>query len=141
MDHGIDAETDQPFARALCYPKHRYLGVYMRYRKKYPTFKRQLNLALRHLARQGNLKWVSLLMWAGGDPHLHLPDIGEQSMPANRHQRARRGGPTDRHEIVDKIGIDPKRDNVDRMFELACLLGHTKMAEKLLAHGANAVRK
>lgn len=55
VDHGIDAETDQPFARALCYPKQRYLGVYMRYRKKFPTFKRQLNLALRHLARQGTL--------------------------------------------------------------------------------------
>jgi ankyrin repeat protein len=141
VDHGIDAETDQPFARALCYPKHRYLGVYMRYRKKFPTFKRQLNLALRHLARQGNLKWVSLLMWAGGDPHLRLPDIGERPSPRTDTSALEEAVRTDRHEVVDKIGIDPKRDNIDRMFELACLLGHAKMAEKLLAHGAKAQGK
>ena len=50
IERGINAEIDQPFARALRYPKHRYLGVYMRYRTKFPSFKRQLNLALRHLA-------------------------------------------------------------------------------------------
>ena len=136
IDRGIDAETDQPFARALCYPKHRYLGVYMRYRKTFPSFKRQLNLALRHLARQGNLKWVSMLMWAGGDPHLHLPDIGEKPCPRTDTSALEEAVRMDRQEIVDKIGIDPKRDNVDRMFELACLLGHTKIAEKLLARGA-----
>ena len=141
IDRGIDAETDQPFARALCYPKHRYLGVYMRYRKKFPSFKRQLNLALRHLAREGNLKWVSMLMWAGGNPHLHLPDIGEKPCPRTDTSALEEAVHRDRQEIVDKIGIDPKRDNVDRMFELACLLGHTKIAEKLLAAGANPLGK
>ena len=43
INHGIDTETDYPFARALCHPKRRYLGVYMRYRKKFPSFKRQMN--------------------------------------------------------------------------------------------------
>ena len=141
IDLGIDAETDQPFARALCYPKHRYLGVYMRYRNKFPSFKRQLNLALRHLAREGNLKWVSLLMWAGGDPHLHLPDIGEKPCPRTDTSALEEAVHMDRQEIVDRIGIDPKRDNVDRMFELACLLGHTKIAEKLVAAGANPLGK
>lgn len=141
VDHGIDAETGQPFARALCYPKRRYLGVYMRYRNKFPSFKRQLNLALRHLARDGNLKWVSPLMWAGGDSHLHLPDIGEKPFPRTDTSALEEAVRTNRDEIVDKIGIDPKRDNVNRMFELACLLGHTKMAEKLLAHGAKAEGK
>jgi ankyrin repeat protein len=136
MDRNIDAETDQPFARALCYPKHRYLGVYMRYRDKIPSFKRQLNLALRHLAREGNLKWVSMLMWAGGDPHLHLPDIGEKPCPRTDTSALEEAVRTNRFEIVDKIGIDAKRDNLDRMFDLACLLGHTKMAEMLLSHGA-----
>jgi ankyrin repeat protein len=137
LDHGIDAETNHPFARALCYPKRRYLGVYMRYRNKIPSFKRQLNLALRHLAHEGNLKWVSLLMWAGGDPHLHLPEIGETPCPRTDTSALEEAVGANRHEIVDKIGIDSKRDNVDRMFELACLLGHTRMAGKLLAHGAN----
>ena len=141
VDRGIDTETDQPFARALCYPKHRYLGVYMRYRNKFPSFKRQLNLALRHLAREGNLKWVSLLMWAGGDPHLHLPDIGEKPCPRTDTSALEEAVRTNRHEIVDKIGIDPERDNISRMFDLAYLLGHSKMAERLLAHGAKVQGK
>jgi hypothetical protein len=137
VDRGIDAETDHPFARALCYPKRRYLGVYMSYRKKFPSFKRQLNLALRHLAREGNLKWVSLLIWAGGDPHVHLPDIGEKPCPRTDTSALEEAVHTNREDIVDKIGIDPKRDNLNRMFDTACLLGHTKMIEKLLAAGTD----
>ncbi len=141
VERGVDAETDQPFARALCNPKNRYLGVYMRYRDKFPTFKRQLNLALRYHAQHGNLKWVSLLMWAGGDPHLHLPEVGEKPCPKTDTSALEEAVRFNRDEIVEKIGIDPKRDNVDRMFDLACLLGHQEMAEKLLAHGAKAEGK
>jgi hypothetical protein len=137
LDNGIDAETNQPFARALCYPKRRFLGIYMRYRNKVPSFKRQLNLALKYHARAGNLKWVSLLMWAGGDPHLRLPEIGEKPNRKEDTSALEDAVFGQRYDIVDKIGIDSERDNVNRMFETACLLGHTKMIEKLLAVGAD----
>lgn len=67
LDRGIDAKTGDPFARALRHPKRRDLVIYLRYRNKIPSFKRQFNLALRYHAQKGNLKWVSLLLWAGGD--------------------------------------------------------------------------
>lgn len=136
IDLGIDIETNQPFARALCYPKRPHLGIYMRYRKKFPSLKHQLNLALCHLAGEGNLKWVCLLMWAGGDPHLRLPDIGEKPCPSTDTSAIEDAAQRNHLTVVDKIGIDPKRDNIDRMFEIACLLGHTEIADKLIAAGA-----
>ena len=40
-----------------------------------PSARLQATMALRLHAREGNLKWVSLLMWAGADPHLSVPDL------------------------------------------------------------------
>lgn len=58
LDRGIDAVTGQPFAKALCHPKRPQLGICLRYRETIPDLTNQLNLALRHHAREGSLKWV-----------------------------------------------------------------------------------
>ncbi len=135
LDRGIDADTGYPFALALRYPKKRYLGVFMRYRDKIPSFRYQINLALRYHAQQGNLKWVSLLMWAGGDPHLLLPEIEDEPDPEEDTSAIEEASARNHIAIVDRIGIDLKRDNINRMFEIACLLGRSEMIEKLVALG------
>lgn len=132
IERGIDTETGFPFAHALCHPKNRYIGVYMRYRDQFPSFPYQLNLALRFHAQRGNLKWVSLLMWAGGDPHLCLPDIDEKSDPDEDTSALEEAIYKNRMEILDHIGIDPKRDNLKRIFYYIALLGRSEMLEKLL---------
>jgi len=137
LDRGIDAETDYPFARALCFPKHRYLGVYMKYRHNLPTFNHQLNLALKYHAQHGNLKWVSLLLWAGGDGHLRLPMIGEPSDRNNDTSAIEDALLRQHFDIVDKIGLNPRRDNLQRMFQTACNLGNSKVVDRLLPLGAN----
>ena len=126
LDRGIDAETDFPFARALCYPRRRFLGIYMRYRDKIPSFKYQLNLALRYHAQKGNLKWVLLLLWAGGDGHLRLPEIGDTPNRLQDTSAVEEAAARGNLEIVEKIGVNPRRDNVQRMFETVCLLGRTE---------------
>ncbi len=141
INHGIDTETDYPFARALCHPKRRYLGVYMRYRKKFPSFKRQMNLALRYHAQRNNLKWVSLLMWAGGDPHLHLPEIGEKPCPRTDTNAVEEAVTLNRKEIVDKIGIDPKRDSLSVMLDLVTIRGYPEMLDRLVPFASNLSEK
>jgi hypothetical protein len=43
-----------------------------------PTLALQVNTALRHHAHEGNAKWVSLTLWAGGDPLARGPyDLGQ----------------------------------------------------------------
>lgn len=69
LDRGIDAETGEPLAGALIDRIRTALGVYKQYSDKYVSFPEQLNVALRWHAKEGNEKWVSLLLWAGGDPN------------------------------------------------------------------------
>jgi len=68
IDRGADAETGRPLAYALCQRIRTALRVFKRYRERFPSFQEQANIALRHHCREGNLKWVSLMIWAGADP-------------------------------------------------------------------------
>jgi len=53
---------------ALCWRIRTALGVYKLHKGHFPSFQEQLNIALRHHSKEGNLKWVSLMLWAGDDP-------------------------------------------------------------------------
>jgi len=68
IDRGADAETGRPLAYALCNRIRTALRIFKGYRSKFPNFQEQVNIALRHHCREGNLKWVSLMLWAGADP-------------------------------------------------------------------------
>jgi hypothetical protein len=137
LDRGIDAVTGHPFAKALCHPKRPQLGIYMQYRDKIPELKYQLNLALRHHAREGSLKWVCLLLWAGGNAHVRLPDVDEESDPEDNSTALEEAVRFGRQEIVEKIGIDPKRDDLNRLLEEACSKGAWPVIEQLLTLGAD----
>src|SRR5262249_12872483 len=67
IDRGADVETGNPLARALCWRIRTALGVFKKYRNRFSTFQEQANIALRHHCKDGNLKWVSLMLWAGAD--------------------------------------------------------------------------
>ena len=73
IDRGADVETDEPMAGALISRIRTSLGIYKQYADKFPSFPEQLNIALRWHAREGNEKWVSLLLWAGADPTMPGP--------------------------------------------------------------------
>jgi hypothetical protein len=77
IEHGADVETGNPLAFALSYKIRTVLGVFKRYKDRFPSFQEQVNIALRHHCKEGNLKWVSLLLWAGADPYVKGPDSPE----------------------------------------------------------------
>ena len=52
----------------------------MSVRDTVPTANRQATMALRYHAADGNLKWVSLLLWAGADPRLPVPRLEIQTL-------------------------------------------------------------
>lgn len=65
---GCDFDEGKPLAWALCNRIRTSLPLVNKYRDKFPTFEEQVNIALRHHCKEGNAKWVSLMLWAGGDP-------------------------------------------------------------------------
>jgi hypothetical protein len=77
IEQGGDMETGNPLAQAFCDHMYQVLGVFKKYEKKFPSFKEQVNIALRHNCQEGNLKWVSLMLWAGADPYAKGPSSPE----------------------------------------------------------------
>jgi hypothetical protein len=74
IDRGADVETGDPLAWALCHRIQTALRVFKRYRDRFPGFQRQIDIALRHHCKAGNMKWVSLMLWAGADPYSPGPE-------------------------------------------------------------------
>jgi hypothetical protein len=50
-------------------------GFAKRHREKDPRIQRELDIALRYHASEGNEKGVMLCLWAGADPHAPVPDL------------------------------------------------------------------
>ena len=68
IQRGADVESEMPLAWALCHRTRTALGIFKKHREQFASFQEQANVALRHHCRNGNMKWVSLLIWAGADP-------------------------------------------------------------------------
>jgi hypothetical protein len=84
LERGADPITGYPFAHAFHQLKAKTtLGSYLDCRRSRPELvdqlQQQLDMALRQFCQEGNLKWVSLLMWAGA---------------AQRPMRAKKGKPS-----------------------------------------------
>src|SRR6476469_5174427 len=68
LDRGADPVTGNPFMIAFHNKVQRALRPFVDYKKAHPEFadslQSQADRALRHFAKQADLKWISLLMWA-----------------------------------------------------------------------------
>ena len=78
IDQGADVETGYPLAGALYWKIRTAPGVFKRHKKRFASFQEQANIALRHHCREGNLKWVSLMLLAGADPFAKGPDSPDE---------------------------------------------------------------
>jgi hypothetical protein len=82
LEKGADPTTDYPFARAFHQLRAKTtLGSYLDCRRSLPDvaehLQQQADMALRQFCQEGNLKWVSLLMWAGADPRSRGPALDD----------------------------------------------------------------
>ncbi|MCO6043304.1 ankyrin repeat domain-containing protein [Aeoliella sp. ICT_H6.2] len=68
IDRGANVVSEMPLAEALCFKIRPALTAFKEYKDREPSFPEQANVALRHHCKAGNLKWISLLLWAGADP-------------------------------------------------------------------------
>lgn len=72
FDFFISREADvvkgQPFAHAFCHRVRTALHPFKDLSVRRPELIEQANVALRHHCKEGDIKWVSLLLWAGADP-------------------------------------------------------------------------
>jgi hypothetical protein len=116
------------------------LGFFKRYKDRFPSFQEQINIALRHHCYEGNLKWVSLLLWAGADPLARGPkDIGEEPDPEEDYNALHWAAFKGHAEIfkLKKIVLDPNHPDSPRLLREACYPDSDEILRLLLEKGFN----
>lgn len=136
-DHGVDLQTEYPLATALRWRIRAALGTYMRQRAQKPQLKQQLEMALRFHATKGDMKWVSLLLWAGADPRAEVPSLEGDVLGEELGTALSDAIAYGKVEVVRKFKIDPRRDNIGLLLEKSGLSSHPEIVDLLLAAGGD----
>jgi len=141
IEKGADVETDNPLAYALCSRIRTALNIFQRYKDRVPSFQKQINIALRHHCKEGSLKWVSLLLWAGADPYEKGPDsaYNDGDYPEEDHNALELAALFGHFEIfkIKRIQLDPKHPRAKELLHMACHGGKADLLRELLARGFN----
>ena len=138
--NGADVERDNPLAYALCSKIRPALGLFKRYEDRFPSFQEQANIALRHHCTEGNLKWVSLMLWAGADPYAKGSDSPDRkSHPEEDASALELAAIYDHFDIfkLRQVRLDPKKPGALNLLRNACYSEKPDLLKKLLESGFN----
>jgi ankyrin repeat protein len=139
IERGADVETGQPLAYALCRRERPMLGILKRYQDRFPSFREQANIALRHHCREGNVKWVALMLWAGADPYARGPDEPEDEYYSDgeSYNALELAALWDHFEVfkLKAISLDRTHSELRNLLAYACHSDKADLVKKLLEIG------
>ncbi len=136
IEKGADCQTGHPLASALSNRIRPALAIYKEYKDRFPHFNEQINMALRHHCKERNLKWVSLLLWAGADPYTkgpHSPD-DEPEDHVSALELAALYGHLDVFKLKG-IHLDPSMPGSLDLLKNSCFGDKADLLRKLLEKG------
>lgn len=82
IELGADLEEGNPLAFAYCNRIRTALRIFKKYKVQFPSLQEQANIALRYHCKEGNMKWVSLMLWVGADPYSAGPSDWDEDIDA-----------------------------------------------------------
>jgi ankyrin repeat protein len=137
IERGADLETGNPLADALCSRIRPALGIFKRYKDRFPSFQEQINIALRHHCKEGNLKWVSLMLWAGADPYAQGPYGPYDDDPDDYNNALELAAFYGHHDIfkLKQIRLDPEHSYAERLLENVCYSEKADVLKMLIDKG------
>jgi hypothetical protein len=143
LDHSADPIEGRPFAEAFGARVRTALRPFVEYKQAHPelaaALQEQLDCALRHFCGEGDLKWVSLLMWAGGDPRSRGPCLEKEYTddPECHTSGLEEACHSESLDVLKRLKPDPTRDNLTELLGWAAIWGRKETMEYLLEIGAN----
>ena len=143
LDRGADPIVDRPFAEAFGAKIRTALRPFLEYKQAHPEIagelQEQLNCALRHFCHEGDLKWVSLLIWAGGDPRSRGPCLYQEYTedPEGYTSGIEQACHSESPDVLKRLKPDATRDNLSELLYAAAISGKQAMLKYLLELGAN----
>lgn len=143
LDHGADCIQGSPFAVAFGERIRTAIGAWRECREKYSEVAAQLqeqaDRALRHFCEKEDLKWVSLLMWAGADPRSSGPtlDDDDEDLDDSEQSTAFAAAAYAKNlQILKRLKPEVEQDDVDKLLTKATAFGRVDVVRYLLELGA-----
>jgi hypothetical protein len=132
LEHGADAVTNAPFARAFKSRVKAALGIFLDCKRARPdladALQMQADMALRQSCQDEDLKWVSLLMWLGANPRakgLATDDIdtpGALEDPEYQQSALQIACHSKEPKILKRLKPDPAIDDLRELMAAAAAL-------------------
>lgn len=143
LEHGANPIAGRPFAESFGAKVRTALRPFVEYKRAHPelaaALQEQLDCALRHFCGEGDLKWISLLMWAGGDPRSRGPCLEKEYTedPECYTSGLEEACRAENLDVLKKLKPDPSRDNLTELLRSAAIWGRKATLEYLMEIGAN----
>jgi hypothetical protein len=134
LDNGADVVTGAPFATAFGEKIRTALRPFVEYKKTHPehasALQEQSDRALRHFCYEGDLKWVSLLLWAGANPRTRGPNLDDRWIddPECHTTALQEACSKGNLEVLKKLRPDPGLD------DLAALIARAAASQELIVY-------
>ena len=143
LDNGADVVTGSPFAVAFGERIRTALRPFVDYKRTHSdvavALQEQADRALRHFCYDGDMKWISLLLWAGANPRSRGPTLDDRwaddpDCYTTAFQEACSKGNL---EVLAKLKLNPQTDNLSELLASVSGADSSEMLHHLLRLGAN----
>jgi hypothetical protein len=138
IEKGADLEKGYPLAHAFCSKIRTALSIFKKYKARFTSFQEQVNIALRYHSKEGNLKWVSLMLWAGADPYARGLDSPWDTDDPDDYRNALELATTFGHFEIFKlksIKLNPQHPYAEDLLRRACDADSAELLERLFSNG------
>lgn len=142
LEHGADPVLGAPFAVAFSQKIRTALRIFVECKRNRPELaaelQEQVDCALRYFCDKGDMKWISLMLWAGANPRSRGPNLDKDytNEPECFTTAIREAAYSGNVEVLKKLKPDPSRDDLSDLLHCAALLGRREALHFLLEIGA-----
>ncbi|MDB6122278.1 MAG: ankyrin repeat protein [Pedosphaera sp.] len=136
IKRGADLVSGYPIAKGLIKATRPFLRIYKELLPLHPELRIQADVALLHFCKERSMRGVSLMLWAGANPHTPVPIKFGDAMELWESPACAAVWEGD-ISILKKLGIGPTTNDMSEFLNTACLCHNAAMVRFLIGQGAN----